>query len=337
MWNYVRSHATNPVSQALSFGRVEEDITAIYIQGNFEGDRYRGNIGVRYVETEVTGTSSFNVVDSDYAEALPSFNLAYDLTDDLILRTSLSRVMSRAGYNSLNPAFANISPERFVAAQGNSTIEPFMADQGDIGLEWYFEEGSIASMTLFHKDIESFVTTRSEPRELTGIPSATGEVSGIFTTQLPTQGKGGEITGYEAQMQKRFDSGFGFLANYTYVDGEGELEDGTTVDLPGTSQNSYNLTGYYENHLFSVRLAYTYRDKFLAEGTALGSSLDSFDEREYLDLSATWHVTDNLDLSFEGINLTEEVTIQNFGSGLNSLRIASDNGSRYFLKLSYRM
>ena len=328
----VSALATNPTVQPTAFGKVEEDITAFYAQANFAGDRVRGNFGVRYVDTDVTGTSAFNVVESDYSELLPSINIAYDLNDTTLVRGSLSRVMSRAGYNSLNPAFSGIANIQQTASQGNSAIDPFVADQADIALEWYFDEGSLLSAALFHKDIKSFITTESEIRIL-DVP---GQPSLPYRTTIPVQGEGGSLTGLELQYQQQFDNGFGVLANYTYVDGEGELANGQKTDLPGTSKTSYNLTGYYENERVSARLAYTYRDSFLAEGTALGTSLDSFDDQAFLDASFTWHVNDNIDLTVEGVNLTDEKTIQNFGSGLNSLRVATVNGSRYFVKLAYR-
>ncbi|MCG8525348.1 MAG: TonB-dependent receptor, partial [Opitutales bacterium] len=302
----------------------------------YHGEVYSINLDWTFWSNDyfsIAANYQLNVVESDYSEVLPSFNLAYDLSDDLIVRASLSKVMSRAGYSSLNPAFSAIANIQQTATQGNSAIEPFTAKQGDIGVEWYFEEGSLLSATLFHKDIDSFVTTETEIRNL-DVP---GQPTLPYTTTIPVQGDSGEITGFETQLQKQFANGFGFLVNYTYADAEGKLDSGETTDLPGTSEVSYNLTGYFENQWFSVRLAFTHRDEFLAEGTALGTSLDSFEEQEFVDLSATWHVTENVDLTFEGINLTEEETIQNFGSGLNSLRVATTNGSRYFLKLAYRL
>ena len=332
-WHSVVSQfSVNPTVQPTAFGKVEEDITALYVQANFAGDRLRGNFGLRYVDTDVTGTSAFNVVSSSYSEVLPSVNVVYDFNDDLLLRASASRVMSRAGYNSLNPAFSGIANIQQTASQGNSAIDPFLADQADLALEWYFAEGSLLSGAIFHKDIKSFITTESEIRIL-DVP---GQPSLPYRTTIPVQGNGGSLTGFEVQYQQQFENGFGVLANYTYVDGEGTLSDGRKTDLPGTSKSSYNLTGYYENEKVSVRLAYTFRDSFLAEGTALGTSLDSFDDQSFLDASMTWHINDNFDLSVEGINLTDEKTIQNFGSGLNSLRVAGVNGSRYFVKLAYR-
>lgn len=328
----VTQFATNATVQPTAFGKIEEDITALYVQANFAGDVLRGNIGLRYVDTDVTGTSAFNVVRSNYSEALPSLNLIYDINEQLVLRGSASRVMSRAGYNSLNPAFSGIANIQQTASQGNSAIDPFIADQADIALEWYFADGSLISGAIFHKDIKSFITTESEVRIL-DVP---GQPSLPYRTTIPVQGEGGSLTGLELQYQQQFDNGFGVLANFTYVDGEGKLANGQTTDLPGTSETSYNLTGYYENDKVSVRLAYTYRDSFLAEGTALGTSLDSFDEQSYLDASATWHINDQFDISIEGVNLTDEKSIQNFGSGLNSLRVAATNGSRYFVKLAYR-
>ncbi len=319
-----------------SWAEVEEDITAVYTQANFEGDQFRGNVGMRYVQTDVAGnrydaTMSFVESEkSDYSDFLPSMNLAIDVSDNMILRLSAARVMSRAGYSQMSPSYTNLSQTSQRASKGNIGLEPFRATQTDIGLEWYFAEEALASAAFFTKDIRSFITDVTYSEVIT---DDNGPV--LYTVTTPSQGRGGKLQGLELQYQQNFGN-FGLVANYTYVEGEGETEDGSKIDLPGTSKNAYNLTGYYENEQLSARVAYTYRDEFLAEGLGIGGS-SKFADQAFLDASVTWHVTDNIDVSLEGVNLLNEVTRELHVGGLDTMRVSNDNGARYFLKATYRM
>lgn len=80
-----------PISYAGNYS-IEEQNRAWFLQGNFSGERYRGNVGVRYVHTRDStdgfsyapggGYTPVNFLNS-YGKWLPSFNIAYDLRDDL--------------------------------------------------------------------------------------------------------------------------------------------------------------------------------------------------------------------------------------------------------------
>ena len=331
-------------------GKIEEDITALYFQANFEGDGYRGNAGLRYVETDVTASTNPFVnsefiasslgTDYRYTDWLPSLNLALDLSDDMILRMSAARVMSRPGYSQLNPGLRAVNTNNFSAIRGIPSIDPFRAAQMDIGVEWYFAEGGLFSVTGFTKDISTFVSARQIQEEYThNTATAPG---GIWNMTIPVEGSGGRIRGLELQYQQAFDNGFGALANLTLSNGKGRLEPSSTnpdgkVDLPGNSEVSYNLTGYYENDIVAARLAYTYRDEFLAEGTAIGNNLAIFDEQAFLDASFTWHATDQLDVSVEMVNLLGEVSVQRHNSEALTNQVTTENGTRTYLKASFRM
>ncbi|KGK01002.1 hypothetical protein ND16A_3204 [Thalassotalea sp. ND16A] len=335
--NYLDSKIVSWNDRTDAYGKVEEDIFATYVQANFSGDSFRGNVGLRYTSTETTGSSfdptgELSSVDGDYEDWLPSVNLALDLADDVILRMSAARVMSRAGYSQLTPSYSNINPTSYTAARGNPDIDPFRATQMDIGLEWYFNEESLASVAYFTKDIKSFIT---EKQELQTFPDEDG-VPQEWRVTVPAQGRGGNVDGVEFQYQQSFGN-FGTIFNYTYTDAKAENDAGEEIQLPGNSRNSYNLTGYYENDLFAARVAYTYRSEFLAPGTAIANQLDTNDEQAFLDANFTWHATKNLDISVEGINLGGEVVYARHSGGAQTLRTAVDNGSRYFLKATYRM
>ncbi len=151
---------------------------------------------MRYVETKNTGTR-FNAAETgkeedkgDYADWLPTINFKVDLSDDLILRMSGARVMSRPGYSSMSPSFTTFNTTTKQAAKGNLNIEPFRATQGDVGLEWYFKEDALASAAAFYKDIQSFVTT-VQVQEVLAEPDGT---TALYTIDTPSNGSGG-VTG----------------------------------------------------------------------------------------------------------------------------------------------
>jgi TonB-dependent receptor len=123
-------------------------------------------------------------------------------------------------------------------------------------------------------------------------------------------------------------SGFGFIGNLTLQDFHGgSIEDctfsrGANVfgddicaerGLEDLSETAYNATVYYEKHGVSARLRYTWRDSFVSTDFGGGSSTSSTlsfpvvtAARGQLNASVSYDVTENLNLGFEAVNLTEE-------------------------------
>ena len=95
----------------------------------------------------------------DYTDILPSLNVRLNLTDDLVLRTGASRVISRPTLTDLSPAQSITSnPGNERISRGNPDLLPFRASQIEAGLEWYYDDLSILSGTIFYKSIDSFIT-----------------------------------------------------------------------------------------------------------------------------------------------------------------------------------
>ena len=338
---YIDSFKSGESIDNRSFGVIKEDIFASYVQTDFEGDDYRGNVGLRYVKTDTSAdfydffdATTLETEESDYSDWLPSFNLALNLADDLILRVSAAKVISRPNYTFMNPA-ASINDTTRQITRGSVALDPFRATQADIGLEWYFNEESLASATLFNKDIRSFIINGANKSRITD-----GDGTEYILNE-PGQGLGGEIQGLELQYQQQLGE-FGWSANFTYSEGFGLQDRGAAnggiveVNLPGLSKYSYNLSAYYENDMFSARVAYTYRDDFIAQSTGIGGNT-SWDAHGFLDANVTWHATDNIDVSLEATNLTEETTTQRLSTAYDAMRLAADNGRNIYLKVSYRM
>ncbi|CAD2224961.1 Putative TonB-dependent receptor [Pseudoalteromonas sp. 3J6] len=323
------------------YGTIEEENLAIYAMADFDAGGIRGNLGVRYISTDISSDyydlSDEGVYDStlstdkaDYSEFLPSLNVVMDLADNVILRTSAAQVISRPNYADLfatrNLAgYTDNRPLNEVLNTGNVGLSPFKAFQADIGVEWYFDDDAMLSVTYFTKEVSSFISTQQQTNQQIGIdipvyttnpdagePPCGAQQYDCWTVSSSTNGTGGSIEGIEFQIQDSFDNGFGYSFNYTYSDAEAPAENypdrvGVFSD---SSKNSYNVVGFYENEDFSARLAYNWRSEFI-----IREAPGWYGNREHqaygqLDFSATYSVTDYLDVTFEGINLTEEDSIQ---------------------------
>ena len=68
--------------------------------------------------------------------------------------------------------------------------------------------------------------------------------------------------------------------------------------------------GYYETDTYSARLAYNWRSEYMIR--ELPGFYGNREHQSYgtLDFSANYSVTDNIDVTFEAVNLTEEDSIQ---------------------------
>jgi iron complex outermembrane receptor protein len=331
---------------------VEEDITALYVMAKFSGEGFRGNMGLRYVETDST-SNGFDLnsgeavsFDGGYNEWLPSINLSYDLADDVLVRMAASRVLTRPAPFQLAPA-VNLTPETSSGSAGNPQLDPLTANQFEVGAEWYFSESSIAAITVFKKDINDFIFTKTVSREIDG--------QQINQLRTPENGGSTSIDGVEVQVQHVFENGFGGYANYTYTDvadaqvdeavpvtdADGNITGATlasrTVSFPNTSKDSFNVGVFYETDLYSARLNYNYRSEYFIAQAEIG---DQFrDEQSQLDAQLSWNITETITLKAEALNLTNEIWENYYVRSSDGKRLGgtqSANGRRFFVGASMR-
>ncbi|TKB47460.1 TonB-dependent receptor [Thalassotalea mangrovi] len=330
-----------PENESLNdFYEINEDTLAIYAMAEFEAidSRLKGNFGIRYVDYQLDSIANQLrdnvwimgvVTENDYSEVLPSLNVTFDITDDLLLRGALAKVMSLPNYQDLKNTFS-YNTDTFTGNAGNPYLEPWRANQLDIGIEWYFDEASLLSATLFHKDIDQFLFPFSAQETIPG------EV-GVFEVSRTRNGGEGKLTGIELQFQTEFAYGFGLISNYTYTDAEVTDNTGDSgLALPGNSEEMWNATGYWENDTFSARIMANYRGPWFA-GYRIGSAVE-VEEQTSIDVAFSYDVTDNLKLSLQGINLTGELyrtknSPDNWGG---IFQLINDNGTRWFLNASVK-
>ncbi len=144
----------------------------------------------------------------------------------------------------------------------------------------------------------------------------------------------GRVQGFEIAYQQAINEYFGFAANYTYADGE-QTSLVTTGDdrLVGTSKNTYNLSGYFENARFNARVTYTYRSEFfsgLDRNTAF-----SQDETDSLAASLGYIINDNFSVTLDGQNLNDP-TLKYYARNKDQPRAFYKNGPQYYLSLRFK-
>ncbi len=370
---------------------IQEQITAAYIQADFEEGDYRGNFGLRYVETKTTGSSNDRIqyfydyyfpdtedqipvedrevnIDkvitqvSTNTQVLPSFNISYDISEELVLRGAVAKVMARPDYSDLGgqERLYWISNERasdrsevneeagWAGGGGNKNLKPFLAWQSDISLEYYYGEGSALGVNVFYKDIDNFVVplnvtaTRDVP--LIEFPtvgeSAGGENVVIENYSTSANGTNAVSQGVEVFIQHHFENGFGITGNYTINDtNKADVSvDGAKMGeskLLGSSDFQFNSSAFFENADFSARISYTLRGK-----TSLGlqNGMQTYlDEYQQVDANASYNLMENLVFTASVINLTEEEQFSYIGDDTKDRYLSNSySGRRFYAGISYK-
>lgn len=360
-----------PNSQALGSNfSVNEQVTGGFVQMDFETNLLpfttRGNLGVRYVRTDVETTGyvilpaplffQAAVIERTYDDLLPSLNLAAEITPDFQLRLSGARVMSRPPLSLLNPG-GTISTVSRGLSIGNPNLDPVRANTLDLAAEYYFGTGGLVSLGLFYKDIESTVQVvrRLVPFSETGLPPSILQGSqatpdDLFQVTRAVNAKGGPLEGFEINYQQPFTflpgflSKLGALVNYVQVSSEvdyvvGANADQTvTTDLAGLSKHSANGTLYYDDGKFSIRASLNYRSGYLVTvpSGGPGSDVDGVRSSIFVDASSSYAVTDRLRLTLEAQNLTNEWTAQYSDSRRKDPLYQTLTGRTYTMGASYR-
>ena len=357
---------------------IVEEVQSGYLMLSFESEDWlpipvRGDLGVRYVHTDQTAVGHIpvtapagapfpavgqrNEVERSYSDTLPSLNVVFELTPDLLARVSAAKVMSRPELGNLTPT-ASITATTRTGNVNNPFLDPIRAKTYDLGLEWYFQPGSLLSVAFFYKDIETFIQRITSPivySEL-GLPASLLEgtasaPSDVFNVSRFENTDGGPLKGVELNAQIQFSflpgawSNFGVLANYTRVESEieyilssagGQVTDSTTNDLVGLSKNSASGTLYYENDRFSIRGTGSYRDKYIRGIPAsAGSDLQGNKSTFYVDASASYNINDNFKLILEGQNLTDERNVLFIDSVREDTLFETTIGRTYTIGATY--
>ena len=331
---------------------LKEKTSAAYAQLNLEGERWSGNIGLRFVKTEerirnnISGTGDPNaIVGSDfgpyltvitehsYNNVLPSANLKFDVDDDLVVRLAASKTMTRPDYSALAGALS-LSPPAVdggigSGTGGNANLKPIVSTNLDASVEWYFAPRALLAGSVFYMDLKDYVSYGQTTGQFMTYSTTSPQgylADYVLTVPINTDGK---VKGIELTYEQPIGDHFGINANYTFADAEAA----GGGDLVGTSKNTYNIGGYFENDRFNARLNYTFRSSFysgLDRATAFYQ-----DDTDVLNASFGFKATDWLNITLDALNLNEP-KLKYYALNRDQPRSIYENGRQYYLNFRFK-
>jgi len=403
--------------------RTKEETTSAYFQFN-DATEYNGmpinvQFGVRWEQTDVTsaalaptynevywlGGNEFTMVqaldadgnpiqvfddyEGDYDHILPSFDFDIEVIENLVLRASYSKTLTRPSFTDIqggitvdSTSFKNTGAD---ARGGNPGLVPIESTNYDLSVEWYYGEGSYLSIGYFEKDVENFIGSSVREDTVFNLNNPLGgalfneavAASGLdplkysdvgayifenladnaavdgdriygvsgdplvnFRITSPANQETAKVDGVEINLQHNFgETGFGMIANATFVDAN-VAYDNMKIDsqfvLNGLS-DSANLVAFYDKDGIQARLAYNWRDAYLAGvGQGAGTYTNPTNVESYgqLDISASYDYNDNLTIFFAGLNVLEE-TFNVYGRDELQVLQAGQTGARYDIGVRY--
>lgn len=178
---------------------------------------------------------------------LPSFNLKWNLNDDMLIRFGVSKGLSRPNVQDLRASqeyvvttnrinFTPITDENdplfgidrgaqeirigdIRVNRGNPFLQPTTAWSYDLSYEYYFTGGYV-SLAGFYKDIKNVIVNGDM---FLGTETLDGETVNIIYNGPVNQAQA-KVKGFEVAYQQFYDflpgllSNLGFQANYTFID-----------------------------------------------------------------------------------------------------------------------
>jgi len=346
-----------------SVGYVNETATGFYLETAGEAQvlsrALRYDAGVRYVQTDqviggVTSTPAdprnaaqalgdgarypaqinWAYLPSSYSNVLPSGSVAYNVTDSIVARTSLSKTMTRANPNAMLPGINFSDPSAASGSLGNVALKPYLSKNWDIGVDWYNGRDGYVSLTHFEKRIAGFTQNQNVTMpfsalapygvtysSITGqqqaaIDSRGGANSATVTMSQQVNVAGDlNIHGTELGIQQSLNrwlpfKGLGFTGNMTYVKQDSAVPGAVALGVPRLSNN---FTVYYERNGYMVRLSENFTQGSQVAGnnqngvTAAALFTDPYrrlDMSMRFDLETILNIEHAPQLSFDVNNLT---------------------------------
>ena len=197
-----------------------------------------------------SGESLLSTVDgTDYNTVLPSLNLNFGLSDDVVARFGFSKGLYYPSlvdarnislldldYNRVlqNPAeeyseqsnpVVGLEDINVTALAGNPYLEPEESLNFDLTAEWYFAKAGFVTVGLFHKKLDNIIRNRPFKLDI----AFGGEEYDVIAYGPDNTGSG-TLRGVELAYSQFYDmlpgawAGLGLQVNYTYIDQSG-LED----------------------------------------------------------------------------------------------------------------
>lgn len=356
---------------------VQEASTSAYFQANLDsseglwGIPYKGNVGLQILNTEREVVRNvvpsvldiYNSIGYDnnqklafvydkekstrsFVQTLPSLNLNFFPSDDVIVRLAAAKTTSRNDLKNVGSGLTlwytdcvktdengktvmitngdgklvgdTVSCIGGGSDQGNIDIKPWSANVYNLASEWYFDKNAILGVGLFKIDIGESVQGYQEQRRFLDLDGIDRGNTG--TVWVSRNAGASSLYGMEFGYKQPFTflpgilSSTGIEANYTYSKSESADTDieGNVMPLPSNSKHQANLILWYDKSGLNVRLAYNWKSAEYQGIRGLNYSgapvqFASWTEPTgYLDLSISYWLNDHFSFNLNGTNLTQQ-------------------------------
>jgi len=314
---------------------IEENTWSAWVQAELTFGAWQLIPGMRALRTEQS-PSGFNVLrqntpdqvitpvkfSTTYHSFLPNLTARYDLSQTIVLRGAYARTLTRPNLADLQPSerVSGVDESGGSGSRGNPGLDPYYANNFDLGAEWYFSPEGLLAANVFYKDISGFIDTRTFTEDRT-FPRQTDAVlvtAPIIFTE-PVNGVSAKIKGFELLAQSRLTRlpgalrNLGVIGNYSYTESSADFSTAGDVrsrGLPGLSKNSFNAALYYDDGRFDARLAYAWRSRYLAnfsDNFGIPRFTDAYGQ---WDLSFNYKVSGKVSIQAQILNLTREKVIE---------------------------
>jgi len=294
------------------------------------------------------GPTSVVTGHNSYQYLLPNVDLALSVTDELQIRFDASRTLTRPPLNQISPVLNIGTGQRvgsLVANGGNPNLMPYVADNVDLSVEWYYQQNSYVSIDAYNKSVTNFIVAGSTQQTINGVVDPTTGAPGVFTVSTNINGPTANVYGAEFAIQHVFDdSGFGFQLNGTVV-GTNKPYDPLNLSISGFAvtglADSANVVLFYDKDGFQARVAATWQDVSLYQfgqqqnNSMFGTEPTFINGSTQIDFSTSYDVTPELNVYFAALNLNDS-TYSTRGRFSEQLLDAVDYGRRFTLGFRFK-
>jgi TonB-dependent receptor len=359
MANFESEAGSVPFSGNIGLRWVKTDITSVGFRQPYRividtpGDSY--TVGV-----DPTGQLQTNTLKGSYDYFLPSANIAFDLSEQVKLRLAAYRALARSGIESFG-AGVNLNPSTgtgvgniiFNATTGNPNLKPLRAWNVDASLELYASKDTLVSVAGYYKWAKGTVIGRSEPVP-TDITVTTIRDGGAPLTETFTINPVGpandletrHLYGVEATASHAFTwlpdplDGLGVqgsvnraFANFEYPDTSPIAAFVDPANLVGLSKWTASGSVWFEKWGLSLRANLRYRSGYYKPN---GGTNREIRGGTYLNLSAQYDLTKNVQVKLQALNVTGTNDIM-YKGGYDSIAEVSRGGTQYFFGFRVRL
>jgi iron complex outermembrane recepter protein len=353
-----KEHSNNLKTSLERDYTLTRDVSAAYVGTRYATDALTVIGGIRYETTDFESDGVLHDKDTNeftdshnsnsYSDVLPSINVTYRITDDLLIRGAFSKSLGRPDPGDIKARESrdlSTDGNTLIVSRGTPDLKPRRSDNYDLSLEYYFDGGdSMLSAAVFHKEIDDLIISTSLE-----IPGIGDEPLTIYKQKKNADI--GEVTGLELNAIKNtldfdfvpeFLHGLGVSANATFLDAEMTYKntegEATTVDhFVGQPEFIANVSVFYSFlDRGEVRVAYNMTDDYAHNLKINGSERqeETWEAFEQVDIQARYNITDNLVLRAKVRNLGGHVREQTNNYG-DSITRRIEFGRSFWVGMSY--